>query len=92
MRILHLDSGREMRGGQWQALRLHRGLIQPATNRFCWREKVRRSSKRLGKPAFFVPFAWVYFHVNSIWFMRTTPAATHSPPSFPACLLLYLAG
>ncbi|MES1258187.1 MAG: glycosyltransferase family 4 protein [Acidobacteriota bacterium] len=27
MRILHLDSGREMRGGQWQALRLHRGLV-----------------------------------------------------------------
>jgi len=28
MRILHLDSGREMRGGQWQVLRLHRGLVQ----------------------------------------------------------------
>jgi glycosyltransferase involved in cell wall biosynthesis len=27
MRILHLDTGREMRGGQWQVLRLHRGLI-----------------------------------------------------------------
>lgn len=27
MRILHLDSGREMRGGQWQALRLHRCLL-----------------------------------------------------------------
>lgn len=27
MRILHLDSGREMRGGQWQALSLHRGLL-----------------------------------------------------------------
>jgi hypothetical protein len=27
MRILHLDSGREMRGGQWQVLRLHRGLL-----------------------------------------------------------------
>ena len=26
MRVLHLDTGREMRGGQWQALRLHRGL------------------------------------------------------------------
>jgi hypothetical protein len=26
-RILHLDSGREMRGGQWQALRLHLGLL-----------------------------------------------------------------
>lgn len=26
MRILHLDSGREMRGGQWQVLRLIRGL------------------------------------------------------------------
>ena len=26
MRILHLDLGREMRGGQWQALRLVRGL------------------------------------------------------------------
>lgn len=28
MRILHLDTGREMRGGQWQALRLHRGLLE----------------------------------------------------------------
>lgn len=27
MRILHLDNGREMRGGQWQVLRLHRGLV-----------------------------------------------------------------
>ncbi len=26
MRILHLDAGREMRGGQWQVLRLLRGL------------------------------------------------------------------
>src|SRR5262249_40870105 len=26
MRILHLDAGREMRGGQWQVLRLMRGL------------------------------------------------------------------
>jgi hypothetical protein len=26
MRILHLDAGREMRGGQWQVLRLVRGL------------------------------------------------------------------
>jgi hypothetical protein len=26
MRVLHLDSGREMRGGQWQALRLIEGL------------------------------------------------------------------
>jgi hypothetical protein len=28
MRVLHLDSGREMRGGQWQALRLHLGLLE----------------------------------------------------------------
>ncbi|MDP9055638.1 MAG: glycosyltransferase family 4 protein [Acidobacteriota bacterium] len=28
MKILHLDSGREMRGGQWQAFRLHRGLLE----------------------------------------------------------------
>jgi hypothetical protein len=27
MKILHLDTGRQMRGGQWQALRLHRGLL-----------------------------------------------------------------
>ena len=26
MRILHLDAGREMRGGQWQVLRLIQGL------------------------------------------------------------------
>ena len=28
MRVLQLDSGREMRGGQWQVLRLHRGLLE----------------------------------------------------------------
>lgn len=28
MRILHLDSGREMRGGQWQVLRLHQALLE----------------------------------------------------------------
>src|SRR5665213_3011141 len=28
MRILHLDSGRAMRGGQWQVLRLHAGLVR----------------------------------------------------------------
>ncbi len=27
MKVLHLDSGREMRGGQWQVLRLHRALL-----------------------------------------------------------------
>jgi hypothetical protein len=27
MKVLHVDSGREMRGGQWQALRLHRALL-----------------------------------------------------------------
>jgi glycosyltransferase involved in cell wall biosynthesis len=28
MKILHLDSGRDMRGGQWQALKLHAGLVK----------------------------------------------------------------
>jgi glycosyltransferase involved in cell wall biosynthesis len=28
MKILHLDSGSEMRGGQWQVLRLHRELVE----------------------------------------------------------------
>ena len=28
MRILHLDDGKEMRGGQWQVLRLHRELVR----------------------------------------------------------------
>jgi glycosyltransferase involved in cell wall biosynthesis len=28
VRILHLDTGREMRGGQWQVLRLHLGLLE----------------------------------------------------------------
>ena len=27
MRVIHVDSGREMRGGQWQVLRLHRELL-----------------------------------------------------------------
>jgi hypothetical protein len=34
MRILHLDSGREMRGGQWQVLRLHRGLLKAGHESF----------------------------------------------------------
>jgi hypothetical protein len=28
MRVLHIDTGREMRGGQWQALRLVEGLVE----------------------------------------------------------------
>jgi glycosyltransferase involved in cell wall biosynthesis len=28
MRVLHLDCGREMRGGQWQVLRLHHRLVE----------------------------------------------------------------
>ncbi len=28
MKILHLDSGSEMRGGQWQVLRLHQSLVE----------------------------------------------------------------
>jgi glycosyltransferase involved in cell wall biosynthesis len=32
MRVLHLDSGREMRGGQWQALRLIEGLRHEAVD------------------------------------------------------------
>lgn len=32
MRVLHLDSGREMRGGQWQALRLMEGLRREAVD------------------------------------------------------------
>jgi glycosyltransferase involved in cell wall biosynthesis len=34
MRVLHLDSGREMRGGQWQVLRLHGGLIERGHDSF----------------------------------------------------------
>jgi glycosyltransferase involved in cell wall biosynthesis len=34
MRVLHLDSGREMRGGQWQVLRLHGGLVERGHNSF----------------------------------------------------------
>jgi hypothetical protein len=28
MRVLHIDAGREMRGGQWQVWRLHRRLVE----------------------------------------------------------------
>jgi hypothetical protein len=34
MRILHLDSGGEMRGGQWQVLRLHQALIEAGHESF----------------------------------------------------------
>jgi len=34
MKILHLDSGREMRGGQWQVLRLHRALVEAGHQSF----------------------------------------------------------
>ena len=34
MKILHLDSGREMRGGQWQVLRLHAALVKAGHDSF----------------------------------------------------------
>jgi glycosyltransferase involved in cell wall biosynthesis len=34
MKVLHLDSGREMRGGQWQVLRLHQALLQAGHESF----------------------------------------------------------
>jgi hypothetical protein len=34
MKILHLDSGREMRGGQWQVLRLHQSLVEAGHDSF----------------------------------------------------------
>jgi hypothetical protein len=34
MKILHLDSGREMRGGQWQVLRLHQALVEAGHESF----------------------------------------------------------
>jgi glycosyltransferase involved in cell wall biosynthesis len=34
VKILHLDSGREMRGGQWQVLRLHRALLEAGHESF----------------------------------------------------------
>jgi hypothetical protein len=34
MKILHLDSGREMRGGQWQVLRLHQALLEAGHQSF----------------------------------------------------------
>lgn len=34
MKILHLDSGREMRGGQWQVLRLHQALLAAGHDSF----------------------------------------------------------
>ena len=34
MRVLHLDSGREMRGGQWQVLRLHQALTETGHESF----------------------------------------------------------
>jgi hypothetical protein len=48
MRILHLDSGREMRGGQWQALRLHSGLLQAGHESFLL---ARRGSPLLDAPS-----------------------------------------
>jgi hypothetical protein len=34
MKILHLDTGREMRGGQWQVLRLHHALLEAGHQSF----------------------------------------------------------
>jgi glycosyltransferase involved in cell wall biosynthesis len=34
VRILHVDTGREMRGGQWQVLRLHQSLIEAGHESF----------------------------------------------------------
>jgi hypothetical protein len=46
MRVLHLDSGRDLRGGQWQALRLIEGLLARGVE--C-RLLARRGSPLLGE-------------------------------------------
>lgn len=53
MKILHLDSGREMRGGQWQALRLHRGLIERGHDSLllgCEESPILAAAEREGLP------------------------------------------
>ena len=42
MKVLHLDSGREMRGGQWQVLRLHEALLAAGHESLCSRARVAR--------------------------------------------------
>lgn len=61
MKILHLDSGREMRGGQWQALRLHRGLLARGHESLLLTRKTSplgKMARREGLPAGLLGSAW----------------------------------
>ena len=84
MKVLHLDSGREMRGGQWQVLRLLEGLRRENVGGTLLTPRASPLWIRRARSA------WMCGHsvhgrstaslANRIWSTRTMPVLTRWPP------------
>lgn len=79
LRVLHLDSGRSMRGGQWQALALHEGLLQRGVESLL----LARAGSELEREALARRLPVMPLRFGTIWQRRTWivhahDAATHT--------------
>ena len=82
MRILHLDAGREMRGGQWQVLRLIEGLAAAGVESTLLARQdaplfaaARKQGWRVEPLGLARAVCW---RAGTTWCMRTMRAATRS--------------
>lgn len=79
LRVLHLDSGREMRGGQWQALALHQGLRQRGVESVLLARAgspLESEARQRGLPT--MPLGFIAIVQRRDWLVHAHDAASHT--------------
>jgi glycosyltransferase involved in cell wall biosynthesis len=87
MRVLHLDAGKDMRGGQWQALRLIEGLAREgveSTLLACDGSPLFEAAKRGGWRVEPIGLARTLLHAQSHDLVHTHDARGHTYATFVA--------
>lgn len=80
-RVVHLDLGREMRGGQWQALALHEGLLARGVDSFLLARAgspLERTARERGLPVAPVTFGRVWREGRQDAILHAHDAASHT--------------
>ena len=79
LRVLHLDSGREMRGGQWQALALHQELRQRGVESLLLvraGSALESAARQRDLPA--LPLRWSEIVRRRDWLVHAHDATSHT--------------
>ena len=88
MTVIHVDTGREMRGGQWQVLALMRGLRERGVEQTLLTPR----ESPLGVMARQEGFAWELLQVRFAWFKRRPASHVIHAHDARAHTLAWLAG